>query len=269
VVNYQPWSLKSAGRIQTLDIGLGWPETIVMERKFIFSLENFYHLYNRGSDKRSIFLEEADYSRFIILLYLCNSQKVFHLSDYKGWNFSDFFNIPVTDSLVNIGAYCLMPNHFHLLISPACEGGVSKFMEKLGTAYTMYFNRKYKRTGSLFEGAFKAKEVDSDEYLIYLFSYIHLNPVKIKIGAEDWKRKIIPDPTVVRKYLELYRFSSYLDYLDKPRVAGKILNKEVFPDYFKTAGEFQEYLDKWIDYDSDDLDVPVLLSRVPLAKGNP
>ena len=83
------------------------------------------------------------------------------------------------ETLVDIGIYCLVPNHFHLLIKEKTENGISEFVKKVATGYSMYFNKKYERTGSLFEGPFKAKRIDTDEYLKYIFSYIHLNRKQI------------------------------------------------------------------------------------------
>src|SRR3989344_979129 len=145
----------------------------------------YYHIYNRGNSKQNIFLDKEDYFRFISLLYISNTSESFNLYDLsRSSNFS-VYEIDKTDILVHIGAFCLMPNHFHVLITQMEENGISKFMQKLSTAYSMYFNKKYKRTGCLFEGKFKSQHVDTDEYLKYLFSYIHLNPVKLI--QEDWK----------------------------------------------------------------------------------
>ena len=94
-------------------------------------------------------------------------------------------DLPRKETLVDIGAYCLMPNHFHLLIRETAEGNISRFMLKLQTGYPMYFNKKYQRTGALFEGKFKAKHITNDNHLKYLFAYLHLNPVKIT-DPQNW-----------------------------------------------------------------------------------
>jgi len=234
-----------------------------MYRKFTFEVGENYHIYHRGNGKQEIFLEDADYSRFIILLYLSNSVTPIHLSDFRGKNFSEFFEIPIREKLVNIGAYCLMPNHYHLLLTPIKEGGVSLFISKLATAYAMYFKIKYKRSGSIFEGPFRAKHLNTDEYLRYIFAYIHLNPVKIKIGQEDWAEKIIPNVKIAKQFLQKYRFSSYLDYTDKKRVIGKILNKGAFPEYFDTVKDFESYTNDWIMYSSEEDESPPIVKDSP------
>ena len=123
-----------------------------------------------------------------------------------------------------------MPNHFHILAKEVIEGGISKFMSKLSTGYSMYFNRKYKRSGSLFEGRFKIIHANRDEYLKYLFVYIHLNP--IKLIDPSWKEKGIKDMLKVEKYLASYKYSSYLDYNGVSRLENGLLDINSFPEYF-------------------------------------
>ena len=162
-----------------------------MERKFAFALDEHYHIYNRGTDRRLIFLDDADYAHFLKLLYLCNGTKRVELRLLpKG---KSPFESNRGETLVDIGCYCLMPNHFHLLLHEKVEGGVSKFMLKLITAYVMYFNRKYARSGGLFEDSFKATRANDDRYLEYLFAYIHLHP--IKLIEPRWKEAGISDLT--------------------------------------------------------------------------
>jgi putative transposase len=208
-----------------------------MERKTSFAVDEYYHIYNRGTEKRQIFLDQNDKERFVKLLYLSNSQKSVVFRDIPQKNFFDFDR---GDTLVDIGAYCLMPNHFHLLLREKIENGITLFMLKLGTSYSMYFNTKNKRTGRLFEGTFKATHADSDEYLQYLFAYIHLNPVKLI--DHNWKERGLADFNKADDFLRKYIYSSYLDYL-KPgfREEAIILSKKSFPGYFETIKSFGEY----------------------------
>ena len=142
-----------------------------------------------------------------------------------------------------------MPNHFHILITEKTEGGISKFMQKLSTAYVMYYNQKYKRTGSLFEGKFKAEHLDTDRYLKYTFSYIHLNPVKLI--QKDWKEIGIKNKKETLNFLENYTHSSFFDYIGNNRIQNQILNKEDFPKYFSTTGKFQNEIMDWISFKND------------------
>ncbi|MEK7614747.1 MAG: transposase [Patescibacteria group bacterium] len=150
------------------------------------------------------------------------------------------------EPLVDIGSYCLMPNHFHLLLHERIEGKISVFMQKLLTAYSMYFNTKYDRSGSLFEGPFRATHTNTDEYLKYLFAYVHLNPVKIIDPL--WKENGIVDRDVAKRYLAEYPYSSYLDYMSVEREEGKILNKAAFPEYFTSFKEFEQFIDEWLTF---------------------
>ena len=115
---------------------------------------------------------------------------------------------------------------------------------KLLTAYSMYFNRKNNRKGALFESRFKAKHVDSDNYLKYIFAYIHLNPVKLI--DPKWKENGISNRRNAKQHLEKYNFSSYLDYKDVERLEGKIINREVFPEYFDNKKDFDFFIDEWL-----------------------
>jgi hypothetical protein len=154
--------------------------------------------------------------------------------------------------LVDIGAYVLMDNHFHLLVHEKTEGGTSLFIGKLLTAYSMYFNKKYDRTGTLFEGPFKATHVDNDVYLKYLFAYVHLNPVKI-IDPE-WKENGIKDRVAAKEYLEKYPYSSYHEYMGMTRQESGIVRMNAFPEYFIKPQDFIGFLDDWLFFKDKELE---------------
>ena len=219
-----------------------------MSRNFTFSEGEFYHIYNRGVEKKDIFLDTADKNRFIALLYICNSEKPVHLQ-LQGRTLNDLLGVERGNQIINIGAYCLMPNHFHLLVKEKVEGGVSKFMQKLSTGYTMYFNKRHVRSGVLFQGKFKATHASEDSYLKYLISYIHLNP--IKLIDSSWKETGIADRRSAKKYLKNYTYSSYIDYLGIPRNQQKILDLEAFPTYFTSLNSFETEVDEWLSYQND------------------
>ena len=217
-----------------------------MLRPIPFAPGEYYHLYNRGTDKRVLFIDDADYERFVSLLYLCNSGVPIHRSDHRARSLEDILYIEREATLVDIGAYCLMPNHFHILLREHSDGGISLFMKKLLTAYAMYFNNKYERKGTLFEGPFRSRHAGHDAYLKYLFAYIHLNPIGI-IDTE-WKEKHIRNRKVAKQFLSEYQYSSYLDYAGggDERRQSAILNKLAFPEYFEKKGEFNTYVNDWI-----------------------
>ena len=220
-----------------------------MQRNLNFSPNEYYHIYNRGNDKQKIFRDKTDYRRFIILLYYANSLNSVRLgSTDKEFRLLQSNNLNKIkergETLVDIGAWCLMPNHFHILIKERVDGGISKFLSKLTTGYTMYFNRRYERVGSLLQGTFKAEHLDRDNYLKYLFSYIHLNPVKL--FKSDWKEVGVSNSKKAIDFLNSYEYSSYLDYLGDSRGYRFILNRAAFPEYFEGIKDFNKEVTDWL-----------------------
>lgn len=218
-------------------------------RPYTFSIGEYYHICNRGTEKRQIFLDVRDRSRFLTLLYVCNNTDSILSRDIPK---DRPFETERGEQLVDIGAYCLMGNHFHLLLHEKVDQGISTFMQKISTAYAMYFNRKRERTGSLFEGKFRARHADDDDYLKYLFAYVHLNPVE-HIDP-TWKEKGIANLKNIETYLSGYQYSSYLDYLGVERAAGAILNRPAFPDYFSKKNSFRSFAQGWLKFKSHDED---------------
>ncbi len=219
-------------------------------RKFNFAPGEYYHLYNRGVDKRSIFNDVHDRNRLAYLLYLANGDVKFDFQKiFRESSIAEIFALDVGEPLVNICAWVFMDNHFHILVKEIKEGGVSKFMQNLCGAYSKYFNTKHKRTGALFEGRFKAIHANTDIYLKYLFSYIHLNPVKMIEGEIDWKRIGISDLPRAKKFLEHYAYSSLIDFL-KPesRLYDSILNKNASPEYFPKPGLVWKESLEWLSF---------------------
>lgn len=238
-----------------------------MSRRNINFVEGeYYHIYNRGNSKQKIFIDDKDRDRFLKLLFLCNSNKQINFREdliEKGINAWDFDR---GEQIVSIGAWTIMPNHFHIYITipkdPVLgnsgknkrkkeENNISFFIRKLCTAYTMYFNKKHKRTGSLFEGRFKSVHVEDDVQAKYLFSYIHLNP--IKLIQKDWKEIGIENKKESTHFLKKYKWNSYKDYLFEERSENKILNKEDFPEYFKDKKSFENEIFDWLDLEADAL----------------
>lgn len=216
-----------------------------MFRKDPFVTGEYYHIYNRGIDKRVIFKSYKDYERFIMLLFVSNTRaESFRLDNLINQQHKTFDEILVLDKgkpLVSIGAWCLMTNHFHLLLRQEVDGGITKFMRKLGVGYSMFFNIKYQRTGALFGGLFKSKLIGvNDNYMRQLFGYIHINPLEIKFP--DWKEQINKPSVEMRKFLELYRYSSYPDYAGNDRVEKNIIKIENFPDYFEDSKSFEDFV---------------------------
>lgn len=136
--------------------------------------DSFYHVYNRGLNKRVIFLDDQDYKVFLLLIkrYL---NPVPEMRTSGG-------PYPTFAREVELHAYCLMPNHFHLLLYQIKSGGITELLRAITTSYSMYFNKKYNRIGPLFQGKFKASLINTDAYLHHISRYIHLNPAEY----ESW-----------------------------------------------------------------------------------
>jgi putative transposase len=212
-------------------------------RHITLSEGEYYHVYNRGVDKRVVFTEPLEYKRFLDYLNLMNDTERTRYTDDFRHNHEAKPREPerYKSPLVAIGAYCLMPNHFHLYVTACTEGGISKFMQRIQTAYTMYFNQKHERAGSLFQGTFKAEHVASDVYAKYLFSYIHLNPAKLV--DPDWKEFGVRDFRGVQKFLREYPYSSLREYREKRHI---ITSPSKFPEYFLNARDVDDHVDFWL-----------------------
>lgn len=224
-----------------------------MQRKDPFITGEYYHLFNRGIDKRIIFKSPSDYRRFTMLLYVSNSSsqsfRLDNLLHNQNKKFHDIFSLDRKERLISIGSWCLMPNHFHILVRQNIDGGITKFMQKLGTGYSMYFNIKYERQGALFGGPFKSKLIHEDDtYLKHLFGYININPLDIKFP--DWENSTKKYAGEMANFLADYSFSSYKDLTEGPRIESPILSIEEFPEYFEDANSFKDFIDNYfVEYD--------------------
>jgi putative transposase len=206
-----------------------------------------YHIYNRGAHKRNIFNGEGDYGRFLALLHLSNNTEPIHISKllltpkYQGRSLKTVFDAELTDkALVDIFAFSLMPNHFHLVLRQKCDNGITIFMRRLLTGYSMYFNTKYEHSGTLFQGPFKSSHIDSEEYFRYIFAYVHLNP--LDIFQLDWKESGIKNKKGARNFLATYPYSSFQDYPKSLRPERCILSLEDMPDFLRTQNDLDELL---------------------------
>lgn len=154
-------------------------------RKVPFVNNEFYHIYNRGVDKRDVFLDNYDLFRFL------QSMEEFNSIDPIGSIYEQSFKknnqlsgATAKEKLVEFIAFCLNKNHYHFILQQLSENGISEFMRRLGCGYTWYFNNKYDRSGSLFQGKFKSKYINTNEYLLHLSAYVNLNDKVHKLGGE-------------------------------------------------------------------------------------
>lgn len=178
-------------------------------RKTPFAIGEKYHIYNRGTEKRKIFMNKNDYSRFVFIMELFNRpDREFNAKRNLQLNYKSKSK---TKRLVSIESFSLMPNHYHLLLQEEVEGGISRFLQKVMTGYVMYFNKKYNRTGALFQGKAKSKHVDKDSYYMQLKAYIDLNPVEL--FDKNWKENYhVRSVEQTIKFLGDYKWGSCKDF---------------------------------------------------------
>lgn len=210
-------------------------------RKTAFVEKEFYHIYNRGVDKRKIFSDRNDLERFF------KSMHEFNTIEPIGSIYEKSFDKTgeVVEPLVKFVAYCLNPNHFHFILEQIVDKGIEKFMHRLGTGYTKYFNEKVSRSGSLFQGTFKANHINSNEYLLHASVYVNLNYKvhKLKNGKDfflsSWDEYVISDyPGICSKDIILGQFRKTKEYenfaistldsiLEKKEMAAELENNNL------------------------------------------
>lgn len=139
--------------------------------------DGVYHIYNRGVAKQDIFNNQRDYDRFMqTLSFFLEARPNQKLSLTDPENLKIILSSPVSDPLVEILAFCLMPNHFHILARQIKDKGVSTFAQRVFDSYTRYYNTKHDRVGTIYQGNFKAVQIENDEQLLHVSRYVHLNP---------------------------------------------------------------------------------------------
>lgn len=199
---------------------------------------SYYHIYNRGVEKRIIFQDKQDYSVFLGFLKYSLSkppkkEKIIKTFTLQGLPFKGVPRMPMNfNTKIELIAYCLMPNHFHLLIKQTEKTAITSFITSITTRYSMYFNKKYERVGSLFQGPYKAVMIKDENQLLHLSRYIHLNPSKY-------------GKSLIQAY------SSYADYLRlrdskwvKPNIVLAFFNQQTSPE-FKKINNYKDFVENY------------------------
>ena len=204
-----------------------------------------FHVYNRGVEKRKIFLDDSDYVRFIHDLYEFNdAAPAPKLSYYLPKNSEvEPPNLRNRKMIVDIMAFCLMPNHFHLLIKQRVDGGLALFMKKLMNGYTLHFNQKYERSGVLFQGKYKFAPIIKEAHFIHIPYYIHLNP--LDLIAPEWREREMHDSKKVDKFLQAYRWSSHLDYSGIKNFPS-VTSRDFLLSAFGSSQNYTAQINNWI-----------------------
>ena len=202
-----------------------------------FEIGEYYHIYNRGTDKRVIFKDKWDLDRFFQSMDEFNNINPIG-SIWEKYHQKEDFSNPVT-KLVDFVCYSLNPNHYHLILSPLVEDGVERFIHKLGSGYTRYFNEKYNRTGVLFQGKYKSILIKTDDYLMYLSAYINLNN-RIHFQSKNSRH---PMSTINNK--KLFYTSSWEEYIGEKNT--NFCNKEIILDRYKNIKDYKEFAESVAD----------------------
>ena len=213
-------------------------------KKKTFLENEYYHLFNRGIDKRMVFSTQGDFDRFKAYLYLLNDEESPRAANFfEGNRQASIYTSGRANPLIAIGAYCLMPTHFHIIATPLVENGISRFMQKLLTAYTMYFNQRILRSGSLFQGTYKSQRIQNDSHLKYLYSYIHFNPAGY--FHDDWQVASEADLLALERNISTYPYSSAREYFTSTFV---IVSPSYYPRYLTRAKDMRAHLNFWIKF---------------------
>ncbi len=204
-----------------------------------YTKNSYYHIYNRGIGDQQIFLDEEDYTTYYyyLFVYLASLER----------SARRFKDIPMRlahknlSSDITLISYCLMPDHFHLVLHQKSEDGVTKLMKQLTNAYTQYFNQKYKRVGSLFAGRYKAAHIPTTDTLIHLTRHIHLHPVLAKLSltpeyawssysefADPTPRNLASTKTILNIFPSIYMYKKFVsDQKDYTKRMDKIASTKI------------------------------------------
>lgn len=219
---------------------------------------NIYHVLNRGVDGRKIFLDDHDYFRFVHNLFEFNDQNEINNGTYyfRQNQSTKALRAPYIAPererkprklLVEVLAFALMPNHYHLLLRPRVDCGITKFMQRLNAGYAMYFNGKNKRQGTLFQGRYKSIVVERDAHFIHLPYYIHCNPLDLR--APEWRRREMKNTKSAIDFLKSYRWSSHMDYCGIKNFPS-VTQRETLLRFFGGEKEYKKTFERWIgDFD--------------------
>ncbi len=212
-------------------------------RKFTPTNNELYHVFNRGTDKRSIFLDKKNYERFIVNLILFNTQRQ-PISNLSRYNIKSACKKIPDDPLVKIHAFCLLPNHFHLLLEPLIENGIARLMHKNEMGYSHYFNKINSRNGNLFQGSYKIFHVNNDTYRLYLPLYIHLNSLELLSSEKYWKEKGVKNKKDAINFLRNYPWSSLREYLNTDQMP--FVSRDFIDEIYKDKNELETALKDWL-----------------------
>lgn len=210
-----------------------------------------YHIYNRGVEKRRVFLNDEDRFRFIHDLFEFNDvEPAPNLAYHIGHKQSKEVGLPKVGRkkrrlIVELMAFCLMHNHYHLIVRQKIDNGITEFMRKLGTGYTNYFNQKYQRVGPLFQGKYKIVHLITEAHFIHLPYYVHLNP--LDFITPSWRERKIENYKETISFLKKYRWSSLPDYLGEANFPS-VTQRDFLMHFFDGPKNYQKSIFGWLKH---------------------
>lgn len=223
-----------------------------MIRKEKLTIGEYYHVYSRVILGMPEFSDKDNANKLAQTFLLANSTKSSqafdYLRNYRTATLEKAIEISKSgERLSEILCYAIMPNHYHLLIKEIKENGVSDFIRRCNTSIAKYINTKNERRGSLFEGSFKAKHIDSNEYLLHLSVYIHLNPLDF-LSSKDWRENKLKNWELEKKKILSYKWSSLRHYLTPSSTSDVdeiISGIEIIKNQFKDESDYERFIKEW------------------------
>ncbi len=195
-------------------------------REIQFTNGEYYHIFNRGNNKRIIFDDDQDLARFFQSMIEFNSTEPIGSIFENSFNKSSLGRQASKSKLVDFICFCLNPNHYHFILKQVVDKGIEKFMHRIGTGYSKYFNNKYNCNGSLFQGKFKAIHIDSNEYLLHLSAYVNLNDrihlLGSKASKSSWEEYDTGREGFCEKNIVLSQFKNIEEYKNFAQESIKI-----------------------------------------------
>ncbi|MDD5738710.1 MAG: transposase [Candidatus Pacebacteria bacterium] len=224
-----------------------------------FTNEEIYHIINRGIDDNLIFKDTNDYYRGIFSIYEFNTIDLIKIRERRrqrevfkkactGKTGEIIIEPDKRNKLVEVLAFCLMPNHFHLLLRQLKDNGVTDFMRKVGTGYSGYFNRKYERKGHVFQNKFIDVRIKGDDQLKNIFVYVHTNP--IAIIESSWKEGGIENLSKAKNFVENYKWSSYPDYLGNGNFPS-VTQRDFILEVMGGRDGCKNFVDNWVEHKAE------------------
>lgn len=213
-------------------------------RRIQLNNDESYHVIVRGVGDSLIFRNKDDYYRAIFSIYEFNTIDPIEIRRRRKIR-KENGGQASADKLVDILAFCFMPNHIHLWLKQLRDNGITKFMQKFGTGYASYFNTKYDRKGHLFQGKFKAVYVEDNNQFQNLFVYIHTNP--ISLVEPNWKENGIKKPKKAIQFIEKYKWSSYSDYLGNDNFPS-VTTRDFVLEIMGGKEGCRKFINDWVKY---------------------